>query len=273
MNDIVYYSDDNYLGEGISLGIARGILVKNKNINIVQEGTGIGNLALKNKLKTYFSSTCKTTQISETQFRKIFLVDSIMLWQINKKPSNFLSGVIDLLCQGYMLFPGLQNKLLKTGTFFRYLFRLTPQIKKIAPVAEACFNYFIESDEIIVECEINSMAGYLDKVYILNELGADYFPNGIINGKTVPAPSGWENIAKGFDLTALYNPENGLYFLIKKIDIKTPVPYEVFWGREKTKDYSWSGFEIECECRNKNMKRFSCSYAVKVNDRGENFES
>ncbi|MHB8280363.1 MAG: hypothetical protein ACYDIA_22335 [Candidatus Humimicrobiaceae bacterium] len=81
MRDIIYYSDDSYLGEGISLGIVRGILVKYKDRNIVQEGLGIGNLALKNGLMTYFPSSCKTVQLSETQFRKTYLVDSVMLWR------------------------------------------------------------------------------------------------------------------------------------------------------------------------------------------------
>jgi len=264
MNDIVYYSDDSCLGEGISLGIARGILVKHKDTNIVQEGTGIGNLALKNGLMTYFASTCKTVRLSETQFRKTFLVDSVMLWQINGKPSIFLSGVIDLFCQGYMHFPGLQNKLLKTGTLFRNLFKLTPQIKKIAPVAEACFNYFVEADELYIECEIKSLAGYLNKVFILNELGADYFQNGVMNGKIVPPPSGWEYIASGPDSTAFCNADYNLSFLVKKINVKDPIPYKVFWGREKTKDFSWAGFEFEFDCRNKKIKSFGCGYIAKI---------
>ncbi len=81
MKDIVFYSDDSYLGEGISLGVVRGILVKYKDINIVQEGLGIGNIALKNGLMTYLASTCNTVQLSETQLRKTFFIDSLMLWK------------------------------------------------------------------------------------------------------------------------------------------------------------------------------------------------
>ncbi|MCL5069689.1 MAG: hypothetical protein M1308_02140, partial [Actinobacteria bacterium] len=187
MKDIVYYYDDSYQGEGISLGISRGILVKYKDTSIVQEGTGIGNIALKNGLMTYFPSTCNTVHLSETHFRKTFLIDSVMLWQINGKQSKFITRVIEILAQCYMRFPPLQNKLLKTGTLFRDLFKLTPQLVKTAPVAEACFNYLVEADEIDVECEVNSLAGYLDKVFISNELGADYFRNGIKNGKIIPA--------------------------------------------------------------------------------------
>src|SRR5665647_1557256 len=116
MKDIIYYSDDSYLGEGVSLGIARGILVKYKGKNITQEGLGLGNLALKNGLMTYFASTNKTVQINETQFRKTFLIDSILWWKINGKLSIFLTKVIDVLAQFYMLFPSLQNKSLKMGT-------------------------------------------------------------------------------------------------------------------------------------------------------------
>lgn len=264
MKDIIYYSDDSYLGEGISLGIVRGILVKYKDTNIVQEGLGIGNLALKNGLMTYFASTCKTVQLSETQFRKTFLIDSVLLWQINGKLSIFITRVIDMLAQCYMLLPGLQNKLLKTGTLFRNLFKLTPQIIKIAPVAEACFNYSVEEDELYVECKIESLAGYLSKVFILNELGADYFLNGVKNGKTVSVPTGWNYIKSSPDSTAFYNPDYNLSFLVKKINVIDLIPYKVLWGREKTKDLSWAGFELEFDCRNKKIKSFGCGYIAKI---------
>ena len=264
MKDIIYYSDDSYLGEGISLGIARGILVKYRDINIVQEGLGIGNLALKNGLMTYFASTCKTIQLSKTQFRKTFLVDSALMWRINGRLSTFVTRVIEILAQCYMLLPGLQNKLLKTGTLLRNLFKLTPQIIKIAPITEACFNYSVKEDELHVECNIKSLSGYLNKVFILNELGADYFINGIKNGKTVSSPTGWNYITPGSDSTAFYNPGYNLSFLVKKINAIDLVPYKVLWGREKTKDLSWAGFEFEFDCRNKKIKSFGCEYIAKI---------
>ena len=265
MNDITYYSDDSYLGEGISLGIVRGILVKYKDLNIVQEGLGIGNIALKNGLMTYFPSTCNTVQLSETQFRKTFLVDSVLLWRINGKRSIFVTRVIDMLAQCYMLLPGFQNKLLKTGTLFRNLFKLTPQIIKIAPIAEACFNYSVKEDELHVDCKIKSLSGYLSKVFILNELGADYFLNGIKYGKTVSVPTGWNYITSNFDSTAFYNPIYNLSFLVKKINVIDLIPYKVLWGREKTKDLSWAGFEFEFDCRRKKIKSFGCEYIAQIN--------
>ncbi|MCL5070159.1 MAG: hypothetical protein M1308_04580 [Actinobacteria bacterium] len=264
MNDIIYYSDDSYLGEGLSLGITRGILVKYKDMNIVQEGLGIGNIALKNGLMTYFASTCSTVQFNETQFRKTFLIDSVLLWRINGKISKFITGVIDILAQCYMLLPGLQNNLLKTGTLLRNLLKLTPQIIKIVPIAEACFNYSVEKDKLYINCKIKSLAGYLSKVFILNELGADYFPNGIKNEKNVSTPTGWNYIKSNPDSTAFYNPEYNLSFLIKKINVTDSIPYKVLWGREKTKDLSWAGFEFEFDCRNKKIKSFGCGYIVKI---------
>ena len=264
MKDIIYYSDDAYLGEGISLGISRGILVKYKGNNIVQEGVGIGNLALKNGLMSYFATTCNTVQLSETQFRKTFLVDSVMFWRINGRLSVFVTKIIEMLAQCYMFLPGLQNKLLKTGTLFRNLFKLTAQIIKISPVAEACFDYFIEKDDLRVECVVKSLSGYLHKVFILNELGADYFQNGIKNGKPVPGPSGWNHITSGPDTTVFFNPEYNLSFLIKEINVKDLIPYKLFWGREKTKDFSWAGFELEFDCRHKKIKGFECRYIAGI---------
>jgi len=264
MKDIVYYSDDSCLGEGISLGIARGLLVKYKDVNIVQEGLGIGNLVLRNRLMTYFASTCKTIQLSKTQFRKTFLIDCVLLWRINSRQSILITKVIEVLAQCYMFLPGLQNKLLKTGTMFRNLFRITPQIMKIAPIAEACFDYSIEVDNLSVGCKIKTLAGYLNKVIISNELGADYFLNGIKDGKTIPAPTGWNYIASDPDSFAFYDPEHNLTFFIKNINIVELIPYRVFWGREKTKDFCWAGFDFEFDCRNKKIKGFGCEYTVKI---------
>lgn len=264
MKNIVYYSDDSYFGEGISLGIARGILVKYKNRNVVQEGLGIGNLALKNGLMTYFASTCETEQLSKTQFRKTFRVDSLLMWRINGKPSIFVTRLIDILAQCYMLLPGLQNKLLKTGTLLRNLFKLTSQIIKITPLAEANFSYLIKTGKLYVECQISSLEGYLGKVFILNELGADYFKNGIENGKIIPPPMGWKYIASGPGSVAFYSPDDDFSFLISEINTRDLIPYKVFWGREKAKDLSWAGFELELDCRNKKMKSFNCEYIVKI---------
>jgi hypothetical protein len=265
MEDITYYSDDYFPGEGISIGIARGILVKYKDKSIVQEGLGIGSLALKNKQTAYFPSSCETMQLSETQFRKTFLVDSVMLWKINGKLSKFLTKVIDNLAEYYMLLPPFQNKLLKTGTFFRNLFKLAPQIIKIDPIAEANFNYFIENGELHVDCMINSLSGYLSKVYILNELGADFFQKGSNKGEIIPGPTGWEYISTGSDFTSLYSPDCNITFNVKKIKTKNEIPYKIFWGREKTKDCCWAGFEFEFDCSNKKLKSLSCEYDTKIN--------
>jgi hypothetical protein len=264
MNYITYYSDDSYKGEGISLGLARGILVKYKGIDIVQEGMGIGSLAIKNGLMTYFASTSITTHLSENQFRKTFLIDSAILWKINGRQSIFITKFIDILAQGYMFLPGLQNKLLKTGTIFRNLLKLTPQIVKITPIAEACFSYSVKKNELSVECRINSLSGYLSKVFLLNELGADYFQNGLKNGKIVSPPGGWNPITSNLSSAAFFNPDNNLSFIIKKISNTGFIPFKVFWGREKTKDFCWAGFEIEFDCSNKRIGCFDCEYIVKI---------
>jgi hypothetical protein len=264
MKDIIYYSDDSYIGEGISSGVARGLLVKFKDTNIVQEGLGIGNAALKYGSMTYFASACKTVQLSKTQFRKTFLVDSILLWQINGKCSILITRIIDMLSQCYMILPGLQSKLLKTGTLFRKLFRLTPQIINIPPIAEACFNYSVDGNELFVECKIESLQGFLSKVFILNELGADYFPKGIKNKIIVPPPTGWNYIAPSPDSIAFYNPEHDLTFFVKEINVIGLIPYKVFWGREKTRDFCWAGFEFEFDFRNKKIEKFDCDYIVKI---------
>jgi hypothetical protein len=264
MNDITYYSDDSYQGEGISLGLARGILVKYKGIDIVQEGMGLGSLAIKNRLITYFASTCNTTQLSENQFRKTFLIDSTILWRINGRQSILITRIIDILAQCYMFLPGLQNKLLRTGTLFRNLFKLTPQIVKITPIAEACFNYSVQNNELFVEGRIKSLSGYLNKVFILNELGADYFQNGLKNGKIVSPPNGWNPTTSKSGSVAFFNPYNNLSFIIKKISNTGFTPFKVFWGREKTKDLCWAGFEIEFDCSNKKMECIDCEYIAKI---------
>jgi hypothetical protein len=57
-----FYSDDNYLGEGVSKGLARGLIASYNGDNITREGMGICAVALRKNGYTYFSRSSNTEQ-------------------------------------------------------------------------------------------------------------------------------------------------------------------------------------------------------------------
>jgi hypothetical protein len=55
MGQIHIVADEKYPGEGISRGLARGLLVYYQDCNLTDEGMGIGSIALRDHHYTYFS--------------------------------------------------------------------------------------------------------------------------------------------------------------------------------------------------------------------------
>lgn len=55
MDKICIIPDSVYQGEGISKGLARGLLVYYGDCNLTGEGMGIGSIALRDHECTYFS--------------------------------------------------------------------------------------------------------------------------------------------------------------------------------------------------------------------------
>ena len=77
MSVVSFAVDDRYSGSGVSAGIPRGLLVHRGEVDLTQEGLGLGTVALRKFGLTYFPST-STTDIE----------GSVITTQLTKSPAN-----------------------------------------------------------------------------------------------------------------------------------------------------------------------------------------
>ena len=105
MNKIRIIPDRSYIGEGISRGLARGLLVYYADQNLTGEGMGIGSIAFRNPDCTYFSRSW--TDSSEAGvYKRTFTLDTRMRWSIHGRPSDLLTRLIEYGISAYMQLPG-----------------------------------------------------------------------------------------------------------------------------------------------------------------------
>ena len=79
MNHIRIIHDNTYQGEGISRGLARGLLVYYADQNLTGEGMGIGSIAFRNPECTYFSRSW-THASGAGVHKRTFSLDTRMRW-------------------------------------------------------------------------------------------------------------------------------------------------------------------------------------------------
>src|SRR5512137_514977 len=100
-----------YSGEGISKGLARGLLVYYGDQNITGEGMGVGSIALRDQDYTYFSRSWTDSKENGVLIRT-FSLDTRMKWSIRGKPSSVLTRWIENGISAYMHLPRLQGILM-----------------------------------------------------------------------------------------------------------------------------------------------------------------
>ena len=255
---IEFSPGQEYLGEGISRGLARGMLVFTEGRNITGEGMGIGAVALKDRSFSYFSRDCNTMVHAPDLVEKTFSIDSRMIWKYGGTFSIPLTRCMERVNDVYMRSPRLQI-LLCPGSQIKRFLGLHPIFEPIPPIAEAQFTYRIAGNRIDVSCTIRSLTGRLPSVFILSELAADSFTHAFSQGKAMKPPSGWARHEPGNDL---YDPVHRLRFALSPKSSGRSVPSTVWWGREHTKYHRWAGYSIEFpECPG-GMVPISYSYAV-----------
>lgn len=235
---------DQYRGDGISEGLARGLLVWSGGENLTGEGMGIGSVAIRCPGFTCFSRTCTDRPGGEGVITRTFLVDTRMSWSILGTVSPWLTRSIESGVGAYMRFPGLQRILMAPVMPLRSLLSVHPVFESIPPSAEVTFTYRITGTAVDISARVRPLADPLGTVCLLNELSADCFPAGW-NGGIVPPPPGWEELNGERDAAALYDPVHDIRFSIAAVSTSPPLQPRVFWGREKGKDLCWAGFAIE----------------------------
>lgn len=267
MSRLHFHTDDSSSAGGKSHRLSRGLRVGYDSRDITQEGMGIGSLAMKTEHGTYFPSTCRTEFVNPWKIRKTFRIDTRLTVCCGNHPSRFLSRLSEKIVDCYMRRPALQKILLDISPPVKRLLHLSFRREALQPLAEALFTYDIDELIVTVSCRLSLPREMACKVYILNELGADYFTNSLKNGAIAAPPSGWEPIAlPALSPPALYDDKNGIQFLIRDYRSDPAAPLHLFWGREKSPSLCWAGFEIELDMRAGQIRDPVLTYAVELRE-------
>ena len=261
---IGFSADANYRGEGISLGLARGLLAEINGVNLTQEGMGIGAIACRHAGFTWFSRDSRTETLGEGFYRKWYSLDSRVIWQLAGRQSRLFTRFLEAGADAYMKVPGLQVPLMVFGTFLRKLFRVRARFVPAAPIASAVFDYTVRGDRVDVACAVEGPAGLPSRIFVMNELGADFFCRGLDRERAIEPPSGWQPIAPGLSTPVLYDPAHRLRFSVDRLFVDPVVPARIFWGRERFSEYCWAGFEFQLDLGRFRGKSIAFTYSVLV---------
>ncbi|MCC7565762.1 MAG: hypothetical protein KO206_05740 [Methanomicrobiaceae archaeon] len=267
VSGIAISSGDTYRGEGVSSGLARGLVVHCGGRNVTREGLGIGTPVLRSDRFTFFSRRIRTERLSGNRITRIFSIDTRLVWYIGGRQSFRLTRLSERLSDLYMRYPPLQRGIALVPRI-RTFCGISPAFEDIPPLAEARFDYAVSRGAVTVSCRIRSLQGVLPRIYLLNELAGDTFRAGRDQGSTIPPPPGWQEIGRPLPSPALCDPESTLWFRLASLAVRGDVPARVFWGREDAGDICWAGFEIELAPPRGTATEVDCRYRIEF-DRGE----
>ena len=231
-----------YKGIGISHGLDRGLLVYKDDVLLVEEGMGLGACAIQTDGFTHFTSI-KSIEKANDSFDVLSLIDTRLEWQVLGIRSGYFTKLLEYFTTNiYMKNEKKQREMHKFGGFLRKLFNVKACFVKVPIMGELRVKYEVGNNEIVVDlsCETEKTGS---KLFVMNELGGSIFDKGIINGKLVMSPSGWQKMENNSEL---FSHSHSLAFKIVERNIPDNARSKLFWGREMIKDnYCWAGFESE----------------------------
>ena len=265
MQGIKLILEDSYKGCGHSKGLARGLQLFWDGENMTQEGMGIGTIAIKENDCTYFSQRCENLKNGGEIARRRFFLDTILLTGPKGMETSLLTRIRDRGMEFYKKHPKTQRIQLSADRFLRRVFHIRRTFKRIKPKAEAIISYEVLENEVLITFNISIKDFSLPKICLMNELGADWFDGSMIEGEAAKPPSAWQSMSAEADdqrMPSFYSAKLGLCFSISDIYIKDNFSYELFWGREKTRELCWAGYTIEIEVRDKTIKWVTGSYKI-----------
>lgn len=251
MSRLSFISDDAYPGEGVSVGIPRGLLVRRGETDLVQEGLGLGTVALRRRGVTYFPSS-SVTAVEGSRITKEFTVDSALVLESPLLPLSRMMPLYGLGTRAYMTFPRWQERVLGLRSALFSRLKVRPRLRRTSPLAAARFTYSPRPDGVDIKAVVRSLDGALGEVFMMNELGADHFDSAIRDGRVVPAPTGWCPLPHRTPTPALMDTEHGTTFFIDRLR-HGGTAARLYWGREKNEDLCWAGFELELRGLGKTM--------------------
>ena len=244
MNKIRIIPDSICQGEGISQGLARGLLVYYGDCNLTGEGMGIGSIALRDQEYTYFSRSWSDSTEAGV-LKRTFTIDTRMRWSIRGKPSGLLTRWIESGIGAYMQLPRLQSIIMRPVLPLRTLLSIHPLFETIPPRGRVIFTYRVTGPHVEVHVEMNVAVRHQDTLCLLNELSAAWFTAGWDGKRTASPPPGWEKVSSTQLPVSLVDPAHGIRFFMGQPSVNPPVPFTMYRGREHTGDLCWAGFCIE----------------------------
>jgi hypothetical protein len=266
-NKVEFVVDDCYLGEGISTGLSRGLLVTVNGKNITGEGMGLGSIAARYGGYSYFSRHVATERTGTGTVEKTFLIDTRMAWAYRGTVSYSLTRCLEFIADCYMAMPSLQF-LVALESPLKSRLAFAPFLEPVAPLVTARFTYRTDKERdgrVSITCRITSHNGPHPELFILNELGAASFTHSLTGGEPGSPPSGWRRFPDG-RRAALYSPESRLAFSVIPGSVVSDADTALFWGRESTENLHWAGYEIRVRPRTRDTRTVSCSYEIELKE-------
>lgn len=261
---VTFAISDSYRGEGVSLGLPRGLTVSLDARNITQEGMGLGTIACRRGGFTWFARHSRTVTASANHYRTWFLLDCRLLWGFGTWRPLWLSRFLEGAAILYMRVPRAQAPVMGAASRLRTLLGLTAEFARGPAGAEAVFDYRVHGDTVEVSCRITPLRPGISRYFIMNELGADHFRLGLSRQGPIAPPSGWQPLPTRFPTRCLLDPDHGLGFQIDGVSVWPGDPMQVFWGRERFAQYCWAGFELVVRPRRRAMRPVTLVYSLSV---------
>jgi hypothetical protein len=245
---VTYSASDAHAGEGMSAGLARGLVVLHDGDDITGEGMGIGAVAARTGGFTYFGvPTC--TRIVGRRVAKHFRIDRRLVWTLWGRPSMLLTRLGARSTGAFMSRPLLQRTLMHVRilAFVKRLLGLGIALEQVPPVASARVLYAIDGRGVRVAARLAASSHATTVFYVMNELSADAFGAAVKAGRRVRVPSSWEPLDPAGDSPSFCCEARALRFTFGGAQATPGVPVRSFWGREHAPGINWAGFELELE--------------------------
>lgn len=251
-----------YKGTGISDGLDRGLLVYQNGALLLDEGMGLGALAVQSDGLNYFASILKV-ETSPNQIDVILSIDKMLqrtIYGISSKP---LTRFIEKTCTVmYKERKKSQRIWFRIGEWINFLLQIKATFEPVPAKGQFVLNYQISHDEILIDVS-GQLEEPVDCIFVMNELSGALFHKGIVDGKTSPPPSGWQFAVEGCEL---YSDESRLSFYTKEHSKPSFLESQLYWGREADQELCWAGFIYQLRTEAKEFQHFK--YSVLFHERG-----
>jgi hypothetical protein len=259
---LTFEMSKQYIGTGISNGLDRGLLVSQNGDLLLDEGMGLGALAVQSEGMNYFATISHMTELQE-QIEVVLTIDKMLLRTIYGIHSKPLTRFIEKVCTNmYKERERGQGIWFIIGNWINFLLQIKVCFIQVPAKGQFVLNYQILPEEIHIDLNGN-LEEAVDKIYVMNELSGRLFHDGIKDGEMMQPPSGWQQIEGE---NQLYSEERGLTFSTKELEKPELLESRLYWGRETDKNHCWAGFIYELQTEISEFEHFK--YTVQILERG-----